>query len=250
VSYVATKEAVHCLVNLRADRLIHLPSHHYLTTFAILPNGVLVARDARTESLVRVADGRKPIPLVRSKQLRATLIKRGALPADVDKIHVWRPVTSPGCRYLALELGIDRFVSDDWIYEAAVAIYDAEDLTIPIKLFRTPRQSLLLATRFVADGDSAFRIISGSRRDPVMPPAPLVVRSRRWGMGEPFLLEPDGELVEGDYPSGVVVAMMTPDIGWAGAGGSLYSLDFASKTTRVVASDSNDDVRWVDVLAD
>jgi hypothetical protein len=104
------------------------------------------------------------------------------------------------------------------MYEAAAAIYHVADLTTPVALFRVPRQSQLIATRIVAHGDSEFRIVSGSIQDPAMTRARLVVRSQRWGTTEPFLRKPDGELVEGDYGAGVVVAMTSCDLGWAGAG--------------------------------
>ena len=78
---------------------------------------------------------------------------------------------------------------------------------------------------------------------------PLVVRSSIYASGEPFLLAPDGELVETD-DFRAVVAMLDPHKGWAGAGGSLWELDFESNSGRLVAEDASSPIGWIELLSE
>lgn len=250
VTYVATKRSVTVLVDARPSGAVPLPAYHSLGRFAALPDGTLLARDAGDDSLVSITQDGEVATIVDPGQLLASLVGLGHLPLDVRKVHIWGVlVTTVEERPLVvLEIGVDRRVGDRWAYEAAAVVHRPDDLTTPTATFHTPQQAQLFSTRVVPIGAQRCRVIAGSLPDPLAEGGPLVVRSSVLELnGSRTLLLPDGELLRTD-DFRVSVAMRDADRGWAGAGRSLWRLDFAADSCERVVEDESAGILALDLL--
>jgi hypothetical protein len=250
ITYVATKRSVTVLVDGEPTGAIPLPAYHSLGRFAALPDGTLVACDAGEDSLVAISEQGEVATILDAGQLLASLISLGHLSRDARKVHIWGVlVTAVGERPLVvLEIGVDRRVDTGWAYEAAAVIYQADDLATPTATFHTPRQAQLFSTRVVPTGAQKCRIIAGSLPDPTAKGGPLVVRSSVLELnGSSSLLLPDGELLRTD-DFRVAIAMQDAGRGWAGAGRSLWRLDFAADSCERVLEDESAGILALDLL--